>query len=228
MRLATWNCCAGPLDRKLAAAATLAADLIVIPECPALPRPGPRHFWTGTNPRKGLAVLTAEGYRLRKIPRRTPLPEFVAPLMVEGPVTFLLLAVWMKGKGPDRYVRGLNRAIDACRSLIARHPTVVLGDFNSNAIWDDEHPDGLDHSSLVGRLGALGLESAYHHARGEAHGAEREPTFYFYRRKSIPYHLDYCFLPRTWAPRLRQVRVGSWQEWRGLSDHVPLVCDFTG
>lgn len=225
MRLATWNCCAGPLERKLAAAASLSADLLVIPECPALPRTGPRHVWAGTNPRKGLAVIAGDGYRLRRVPRRTPLPEFVVPLMVEGPTPFLLLAVWMKGAGPHRYVRGLHRAIEGCRRLIAKHPTVVLGDFNSNAIWDEEHPEGLSHSALVSRLDALGLESAYHRARGEAHGAEREATFYFYRRRTIPYHLDYCFLPRTWGPRLRQVTVGGWKEWRSLSDHVPLVAE---
>jgi endonuclease/exonuclease/phosphatase family metal-dependent hydrolase len=145
--------------------------------------------------------------------------------MVEGAEPFLLLAVWMKGVGPDRYVRGLNRAIDACRALIARHPTVVLGDFNSNTIWDREHPGHLSHSALVGRLDALGLESAYHRARGEPHGKEREATFYFYRRRTAPYHLDYCFLPRRWTPRLRRVTVGGWKEWRSLSDHVPLVCD---
>ena len=82
--------------------------------------------------------------------------------MVEGPVSFLLLAVWMKGKGPDRYVRGLNRAVDSCRALIRKHPTVVMGDFNSNAIWDHEHPAGLDHSALVERLHAKFLEHNDH------------------------------------------------------------------
>ena len=148
LRLATWNSCGGPLERKLAAARTLAADLLVLPECPAFPERRPGHLWVGTSPRKGLAVIANDHFSLRRATRR-PLPEFVLPLMVEGPVSFLLLAVWMKGKGPDRYVRGLNRAVDACRALIRKHPTVVMGDFNSNAIWDHEHPAGLDHSGRV-------------------------------------------------------------------------------
>jgi len=224
LRLATWNCCAGPLARKLDVAATLKADILVVPECPAFPEKRAGHFWTGTSPRKGLAVIASQEFSLRRATRRT-LPEFVVPLMVEGPVSFLLLAVWMKGKGPDRYVRGLNRAIDSCRALIRRHPTVVLGDFNSNAIWDHEHPNGLNHSSLVTRLGDLGLESAYHASRKEPHGKEKEPTFYFYRRKSIPYHLDYCFIPRPWLPSVREVGVGEWKAWRKESDHAPVWCD---
>lgn len=224
LRLATWNCCAGPLARKLDVAATLKADILVVPECPAFPKPLPRHLWTGASPRKGLAVIASDGYSLRRATRRT-LPEFVLPLMVEGPVSFLLLAVWMKGKGPDRYVRGLNRAIESCKPLIKKYPTVVLGDFNSNAIWDHEHPTGLNHSSLVARLGDLELESAYHSSRKEPHGEEKEPTFYFYRRKSIPYHLDYCFIPRPWLPKLREVGIGSWKDWRKESDHTPVWCD---
>jgi hypothetical protein len=34
VRLVTWNCCSGPLDRKLSDLATLAADIAVVPECP--------------------------------------------------------------------------------------------------------------------------------------------------------------------------------------------------
>src|SRR6478736_5834566 len=63
------------------------------------------------------------------------------------------------------------------------------------------------------------LESAYHTSRQEPHGREKEPTFYFYRRKSIPYHLDYCFIPRPWLPSVREVGVGEWKAWRKESDH---------
>ena len=145
-------------------------------------------------------------------------------MIVRGAEPFLLLAVWMKGIGPDRYVRGLHRAIHECRALIHRHPTVVLGDFNSNAIWDHQHPAHLSHSALVGTLAGLGLVSAYHQHRAEPHGKESEATFYFYRRRNTPYHLDYCFIPEGWAQRLAGVEVGRWRDWRGLSDHVPLTC----
>jgi len=41
VRLVTWNCCSGPLDRKLSDLATLEADIAVVPECPRIPeQPG--------------------------------------------------------------------------------------------------------------------------------------------------------------------------------------------
>ncbi|HEU4569063.1 MAG TPA: endonuclease/exonuclease/phosphatase family protein, partial [Gemmatimonadales bacterium] len=202
----------------------LGADIAVIPECPAPPTTRRGLSWTGTDRRKGVAVLAKDGWRLRRATRRR-LPAFVVPYHVEGPRSFVLLAVWMKGTGPERYVRGLHRAISACEDLIRAHPTVILGDLNSNAIWDAEHPGGRSHSDLVARLDALGLVSAYHHHRGELHGAEREATFFLYRRPAAPYHLDYCFLPRAWLGDLRGVAVGPRAEWLALSDHLPLTCD---
>jgi len=225
LRLATWNCCGGPLEKKLAAARALEADITVIPESPALPREDRHARWIGGTARKGLAVLSSPPFTLRRIPRRTPLPDHALPLIVEGPVTFLLIAVWMKGVGPDRYVRGMHRTIRECRALIRRYPTVVMGDFNANAIWDHQHPAHLSHSALVAELEDLGLVSAYHHVRGEAHGRERRPTFYFYRKRESTYHLDYCFLPRTWADQITRLEVGTWRRWHPLSDHVPVACD---
>jgi exodeoxyribonuclease-3 len=70
---------------------------------------------------------------------------------------------------------------------------------------------------------------AYHHARGEAQGAETEPTLYWRDRlKDGPtYHIDYIFLPRAWVADIREMRVGGFEEWcgAGLSDHVPVVVD---
>jgi len=81
----------------------------------------------------------------------------------------------------------------------------------------------------VARLAAGGLVSAYHEIRGEAPGAELEPTLYWRdRRKNGPtYHIDYVFLPRPWLVRLKEVEIGSFEAWcgNGLSDHVPVVVE---
>ena len=225
MRLATRNCCAGPVARKLEALAPFAADIAVVPESPRLPSTSPRARWFGENPRKGLAVLAAEGWRLTPVRTTAPLPRYIVPIQVRGPVDFLLIAVWAKSEGADRYVRGVVRGIQLLRRRMAMQPTIVLGDLNSNAIWDDEHPKDRSHSALVRSLDEAGLVSAYHTWHGEAHGAERRPTFFEYRHVHRPYHLDYCFIPKGWQPRLREVHLGTHADWSHLSDHVPLVCD---
>lgn len=222
MRLTTWNCCTGPLDRKLAALRRLRADLAVVPECPRL-EPTAQQYWLGENPRKGLGIMARPPWRIAPITLSRRLPRYVQALEVSGPEEFLLVAVWAMNVGKDRYVRGLHRAIDRLQPLLRSRPAVVMGDFNANAIWDHEHPPHLSHSALVAKLESLGLVSAYHLHLEEIQGRESKPTFYFYRHQHRPYHLDYCFLPGAWRERISRVSVGRHRTWCRLSDHVPVT-----
>jgi exodeoxyribonuclease-3 len=127
----------------------------------------------------------------------------------------------------NRYVLGVVRAIRRCASLIQSQPTVLLGDFNSNTFWDRLYPRDANHTALVQRLHELGCVSAYHHFFGEEHGAESRPTYFHYNHGDKPYHLDYCFVPRAWTPRIRRILVGKHDQWRRWSDHRPVVVDLS-
>jgi Uri superfamily endonuclease len=81
---------------------------------------------------------------------------------------------------------------------------------NSNKVWDAERLVG-NHSDVVKILAERGLVSGYHKFFGEAQGAESRPTIYFYRHADKPFHIDYIFIPREWAPRLRTVDVGAYE-----------------
>jgi exonuclease III len=48
---------------------------------------------------------------------------------------------------------------------------------------------------------------------------------FFYRRCDRTFHLDYIFIPREWASRLKTVEVGKCETWLKLSDHCPVVVD---
>ena len=225
LRIAAWNCCAGPLATKLAAARRLRADILVLPEAPRVPEDG-QAAWIGENPRRGLAVLARAPWRVERIALpRVELPRYFLPVRIEGPETFTLWGVWAHAFGADRYVRATHRALDACRAHLVREQPLLLGDFNSHSRWDHQHPPGKSHSALVQRLAALGYVSAYHHARGQAHGREGHATFYEYRHRDKPYHLDYAFVPAWLAPRLRRVSVGRHGTWTRWSDHMPLVLE---
>ena len=228
MRLTTWNCCAGPLSKKLPALASLRADIAVVPESPFLASVPGRAYWFGENPRRGLAVLARAPYRVEPVRPPAPLPRYVVPLQVVGPVSFLLLAVWAKGDRPHRYVRGVVQAVRLCQRLIAAQPTVAIGDFNSNTFWDAQGPVDQNHSALVRQLEAHGLVSAYHAHSGQAHGSETAHTYFQYRHADEPYHIDYGFVPASWLRYLSSVSLGSIRKWRALSDHVPLTLAFTG
>ncbi|MEQ1936285.1 MAG: endonuclease/exonuclease/phosphatase family protein, partial [Fimbriimonadaceae bacterium] len=176
-------------------------------------------LWFGDNPRRGLGVFTQLPTEVIEM----ELPRYVVPIQVEGPTPFLLIAVWAMPDKGDRYIRGVVRAMELCRHLIEGQPTVVLGDLNTNAIWNHQNPADRNHTALVQNLDVLGLCSAYHAHRDELHGEEKEPTFYLYRHENRPYHLDYCFLPNTWT--VKSLSVGSLSEWKHLSDHVPLIVE---
>jgi hypothetical protein len=152
-------------------------------------------------------------------------PKFVFPVQVLGPRNFTLIAVWSKGGQKYRYVMGVVKAIQTYRSLFESSPTVLIGDLNSNAIWDSLHPEGLNHSALINLLSELGLVSSYHHFYGEAQGLETRPTCYLLWNKDRPYHIDYCFVPKSWASRIQRVDVGAFDAWRQHSDHRPLLVD---
>jgi exodeoxyribonuclease-3 len=125
-------------------------------------------------------------------------------------------------KGFERaYVELAHAAVTKYRSFIRAAPTVMAGDFNSNTIFDGNRDD--NHSRLVARLADLGLFSAYHAHHREAQGAETRPTYFHYRRRERPYHLDHVFLPEAWRAELRDVEVGSPDEWLAYSDHCPMT-----
>ena len=226
MRLVTWNACRGQFNRKVPLLDALGADIAVIQEIAAPSEQSKRTLWFGDNPRIGVAVVAREPYTLRQ---RDPLPgapKYFVPVDVEGPRSFLLFAVWTMGEPEQhRYVRGASTAIDMYKSVFSEPPVVLLGDFNSNAIWDKEHPAELNHSAMVSRLAGHGLVSAYHHHKRESQGSESEPTFYFHRNQSKPFHIDYCFLPSAWAETVESVKVGTFEGWKDHSDHRPLMVE---
>src|SRR5205085_12581065 len=131
----------------------------------------------GDNVRQGIAVVALPGYGLAPLPTRE-VPRFVIPVQVTGPVSFLLLAVWAKTDLDYRYVRAVIRGVECYSDLIAAQPTVIVGDFNSNKIWDYKRASHLSHSALVRKLASLGLVSAYHRFFGEEQGAESRPTIH--------------------------------------------------
>jgi exonuclease III len=230
MRLATWNCCRGPYDKKAGLLEALQADVAVIQECAKPKAESESLLWFGDNPRQGLAVVARGGYRLRRVRKARSVPKYVVPVEVSGPRSFLLFAVWTKTDQEHCYVEAAVRAVHLYRKLIATGPTVFIGDVNSNVIWDSQHAPDRNHTALVNQLADLGLVSAYHLFFDETHGKETRPTYYFHWKETRPYHLDYCFIPRAWASALREVSVGTYSTWKAHSDHRPLVVelDFGG
>ncbi|MDQ5897517.1 MAG: hypothetical protein QG612_1603 [Pseudomonadota bacterium] len=200
MRIVTWNC-GGALRRKRAALAALDADVLVIQEC--------------ENP----AVSTDRDYR--------DWADRHAGLWT-GQSRHKGLAVWTKPSPSDAYgyIGQLWQWLRRYPDFLAQERALLLGDLNSNAIWDRQHR-GCSHSDVVRMLQAWGLHSLYHRNQGESHGQERTPTFFLHRNPARPYHIDYAFLSASLLEGAR-IEIGPPTDWLALSDHMPVVVALAG
>ena len=234
MRLVTWNC-NGAYRKKAAFIAGYKPDLAVIQECESLEKlkfvndtPQPTaSLWFGDNPNRGLGIFSYTGLHFEPHSPYDDSIKYCVPLKVSGHLNFNLIAIWAMGhKDPSlSYIGQVFQALAAYQSFIAGAETVLIGDFNSNKIWDRVRRIG-NHSRVVADLEKAGIISLYHTYFKEAQGLETQPTFYLYRNQAKSYHLDYCFAPNHWTPKLRSVSIGPYAEWSHLSDHSPVFIEF--
>jgi exonuclease III len=229
MRIITWNCQMG-FDKKAAELLSQNPDVAVVAECSekstvGLQQRGYETLWFGSNPLKGLGVFCRKGWSIRPLPQ--PQQKWIVPIEIDAPTPFILIAVWACKTGikkADNYIGQVYQALMSHPEWFDGAPVVLAGDLNSNKIWDTGRLVG-NHSSVVNILAERGLVSGYHEFFGEAQGAESRPTIYFYRHADRPFHIDYIFIPQEWAPRLKTVDVGSYEQWSKLSDHCPVTVD---
>ena len=244
MKIVTWNC-NGALREKLVELDSLAADLYVIQECedPALSTQNYRawagnYLWVGTSKSKGIGVFPKNGASVSKLDwsgdfRIEGLKNFhsLTAWKTEDLELFLpfklndkynLLGVWTKGSGAQifGYVGQLWKYIQVHEQDLNRSDTLILGDLNSNAIWDK--PDRWwSHSGVVQELKELNLHSLYHTQTGEEQGKESTPTFFLHRNIEKPYHIDYVFMSGNLLVS-SSMEIGECSKWLQISDHMPL------
>ncbi|MGB8170918.1 MAG: endonuclease/exonuclease/phosphatase family protein [Chthoniobacteraceae bacterium] len=234
MRIITWNC-KGAFHRKHDFAVSLRPDILIVPECEkissiaqSLGSAPVRSFeWFGSNPQKGLAVISYGDYSVDVHPGYDPSHEWIVPLSVSGPTPFILFAVWTVplGKWGGRYVRPLLAALETYKNAMNGSEIVWAGDFNSNYIFD-KPGRRFKFCDFVAILREQGLHSVYHHHRGCEHGEEPDKTFYLHHNAEKGYHIDYVFASERLLPHGVDVSIGSHADWAKRSDHAPLVCDF--
>jgi len=154
--------------------------------------------------------------------------EIVIPIIVtNNDFRFFLFAVWaQRTKDYDyRHIGQIWKAISHYKEILSNEKVIIIGDFNSNIMWDKNHRLA-SHSMTVEALSNLLIYSSYHNHYGVSQGGESHPTFFLYRHKNKPYHIDYCFTSNYFNKRLKSVLVGNYDDWRKYSDHLPLIVDF--
>ena len=163
--------------------------------------------WQGYNPDKGVGVFAYGDLQLTLDERYDPSIHHCLPVCVRGAYELNLLAIWAMGhkEKARSYIGQVYYAVQRYAEFTRERPTVVVGDFNSNAIWDRERAVS-NHSGVVKALAAANIASAYHEYFDETPGQERQHTYYHHRSAHSGWHLDYCFFPTAWLPRLHAVK----------------------
>ena len=221
MKIVSWNC-NGKFRFKFQDILSINADIYVIQECEnpaksscvAYKEFADNYLWTGENKNKGLGVFARKGIHLVENPwQRYCLRNF---LSIKVNDRFDLVAVWACKPYIEEYYIYQNINIDNYN-----HDTIIIGDFNSNAIWDKKHATRT-HSAIVHELNQIGLCSAYHYVNSEEQGKESTPTFYLYRHLEKGYHIDYCFASES---NIHNYRILWDEKWLKKSDHMPILLE---
>ncbi len=231
MKIVSWNC-NGALWKKFRHLEPLDMDLCIIQECenPAESKDdayrdwAQNHLWIGANKHKGLGVFANARIELKRRRWHDHDLELFLPCRIGG--GFDLLAVWTK-QGASRkqaYIGQMGEYLRHHRRKIAARDILLVGDFNSNSRWDSPRRT-WNHSDVVAEFDAMGIASVYHALRGEAHGGEREPTFYLYKDLTKPYHIDYFFAAAGLLPGFKFIELGRPSDWLPRSDHVPVFAE---
>lgn len=235
MRLITWNCNMA-FRKKACVILAHKPDVLIVPECehpdkldfdPTLLQPTDV-LWFGSNKNKGLCIFSYGNFRLKLLRNHNPELKLIVPIAVTGgDSTFTLYAIWANNPAdPDgQYVEQVWKAIHYYDRGLRSKQTVLIGDFNSNTIWDKKYRAG-NHSTVVKRLEEKGIFSCYHLHHKQTQGKEEHPTFYLYQHKDKPYHLDYCFASKAMIEKLQSVEIGDYDFWKPYSDHVPVIVTF--
>jgi len=152
----------------------------------------------------------------------------ILPIAVTGgQFDFTLFAIWANNPNDaeGQYITQIWKAIHCYDHLLTDSKTVLMGDFNSNTIWDKPRRKG-NHTAVVGKLEQKKIFSTYHKYFDQIQGKEIDPTLFLYRHPDKPYHLDYCFASVDMIEKLTKVEVGKYQDWIHLSDHLPVMITF--
>ena len=234
MKIVTWNCNMA-FRKKAIFILAEKPDVLIIPECE-----NPEKlifnkdtmkptdiYWYGDNPNKGLGIFSYCDYKITPLANHDASFRYVLPLTIENEhEKIICLAVWaQKPDKHDNYGIQIWNAINFYADLLRNENVIIIGDFNSSAIWDKPNREA-NHTNIVKLLNELNFESAYHYFHKQEQGSETDPTLYLHRKLDRPYHIDYCFTSKSLTKRLKNVRIGKYDDWKNYSDHIPLTVIF--
>lgn len=233
MKIISWNCNMA-FRKKYHKIMELRPDLLIVIECESEDKLKPaidnldykEIIWVGENPHKGIAIIRFSDFEIKPLHPYHPEFRYILPYQIIAKKAINLFVIWAmpyKGSPTKGYVGQIWRALQFYKKDLENN-TLLIGDFNSNAIWDHTRKKG-NHTEVVQFLRAYQIDSLYHLQKKEQHGQETAPTQFMYRHRDKPYHLDYCFSSKALVAQDTVISIGGYEEWISLSDHMPIIVE---
>lgn len=235
MKLVSWNCKKGLNSKdKYKKLSELCPDMAVIQES-FHPKEYKDHLnyhdsiWAGENKDKGLGVCVlsfSKDYQLTMLVEEVQY-EWIVPIKVTGKESFTLLAVWTKRMTGSSYGKVLYSALQEYERYIVNGPVIIIGDFNLDKRVPSSYSGIGGYKKIIDLFNSFGLKSCYHLLNNEEFGSESHATYYHYGKLDRPFHLDYCLVSHGVLRAIQQFYIGRDMEYAPLSDHLPLVVEFS-
>lgn len=171
-------------------------DILIIQECenPAVAGNWTEFSdwqWVGDNKHKGLGVFCCNGLEITKKFETDSSLRYILPVSIPGAKN--ILGVWAMNDTDEpqqRYIGQVYIGLQYHQNVVDSN-TVVAGDFNWNAIWDESPNMPLygNLSEIIELLENEGLISVYHEVTNSSFGEESDPTFFMYKKTKsrVPY-----------------------------------------
>ncbi len=146
--------------KKAAFILTHKPDILIIIECehpdkllftPDLPKPKDS-LWFGKNRHKGLAIFSYGDYRFKVLENHNDNFKMIIPIAVTGGYfEFNLFLIWAYNLDDNegKYITQVWKAIHHYEDILITRPTMLIGDFNSNVIWDYKKQRLGSHAGVV-------------------------------------------------------------------------------
>lgn len=236
MKLISWNC-QWAFRKKVKPILSKMPDILIVQECENLEKLeldiidiSPSDLlWIWDNPNKWIWIFTFGDYKLSILDEYNHDIKYVLPITVTSiDFQFILFAIWANNREDkdNQYIEQVWRAISYYESILDDEHIVLMWDFNSNKIWDRKHRV-WNHSDVVSKLSEKNIHSIYHKFLNQNQGEELHPTFFLQRNKNKPYHIDYCFVSWNFYSKVKDFSIWNYDDWIGISDHVPVEVEFS-
>jgi endonuclease/exonuclease/phosphatase family metal-dependent hydrolase len=127
----------------------------------------------------------------------------------------------------EAYWKQVNRILDEIAQVAQGREIIIGGDFNLTVshFAASERPVSKHDLAIQARLAEeFGLINCWQAANPNR---PLDQTLRWTRDRTIPYHCDGIFVPKSWKNRLQTCTVLSGDEWIALSDHNPVLASFS-